>query len=68
MKLSQIHTIASSLGIHAGKLPKAELIKSIQKSEGNFDCFSSATDGNCNQESCLWREDCFVAAQRTVPS
>ena len=68
MKVNQIHTIASSLGIKVGKLSKAELIKAIQKCEGNFDCFSSATDGNCDQKSCLWREDCFDAAQRAVPS
>ena len=31
----------------------------IQRTEGNFDCFGKAASGVCDQESCLWRKDCF---------
>lgn len=63
MKLDQVRTIARSRGIHPGKLTRAELIKSIQSEEGNFTCFASAARGECDQEGCLWREDCFNAAK-----
>ena len=41
MKLEQVRTIAKSHGIHPSKLTRAELIKSIQSSEGNPVCFSN---------------------------
>jgi len=63
MKMEEVRSVAKSRGIHPGKLSKIELIKSIQTQEGNFDCFASAHDGECDQMDCLWREDCFAAAQ-----
>lgn len=63
MKLEEIRTIAKSHNINPGKLSKTGLIKTIQTEEGNFDCFATAYDGICDQMSCLWREDCFAAAQ-----
>ncbi|MFA6016062.1 MAG: SAP domain-containing protein [Gallionellaceae bacterium] len=64
MKLDQIRSIAKSLNLTPGKLGKADLIRSIQSREGNFDCYASAVNGECNQAECLWRTDCFEAAQR----
>ena len=37
----------------------AEVIRAIQRAEGNFDCYGTAVEGECDQEECLWREDCF---------
>lgn len=68
MKLEEIRAIAKSHSIHPGKLSKTELIKSIQAGEGNFDCFSTAYDGVCDQSGCSWREDCFDAARGGAPS
>jgi hypothetical protein len=28
----------------------------------NFDCYSSAIKGECDQADCTWRSDCFDAA------
>lgn len=66
MKVEQIRTIAKSRGVNPGNLSKAELIKSIQVAEGNSDCFSTASSGECNQVGCLWREDCFDADRKGV--
>ncbi|MDE2118958.1 MAG: SAP domain-containing protein [Betaproteobacteria bacterium] len=63
MKLEEIRSIAKSHKINPGKLSKTELIKFIQTDEGNFDCFATAYGGMCDQMNCLWREDCFAAAQ-----
>jgi hypothetical protein len=64
MKIEEVRSIAKSQGINPGKLSKTELIRSIQMEEGNFDCFASAYAGECDQEDCCWREDCFEAAQQ----
>lgn len=64
MKLEQVRTIAKSHSINPGKLSKTELVKAIQTEEGNFDCYSTAYDGECDQMGCLWRDDCFDAAQK----
>jgi len=41
---------------------RVELVRLLQRSEGNFDCFATATSGECDQLDCVWREDCFKAA------
>lgn len=68
MKMEQVRNIAKSHSINPGRLSKAELIKSIQISEGNFACFATAYDGECDQTNCCWREECFEAACRGEPS
>jgi hypothetical protein len=40
-------------------MEKAELIRAIQRAEGNVDCFGTAAEEECSQEECLWREECF---------
>jgi hypothetical protein len=64
MKLEDVRSIAKTRGVHPGKLSKTELIKSLQADEGNFDCFSTAYGGECDQVGCLWREDCFETAMK----
>jgi len=59
MNMQQIRDIAQQHGLKTGKLAKIELIHTIQLQEGNFDCFGSATAGQCDQQACLWREDCL---------
>lgn len=59
MRLSEIEKKARSMGIRdTWKYSKKELVKNIQRSEGNPDCFGSALD-NCSQLSCCWRADCL---------
>lgn len=62
MKLEEVRAIAKSHRIKPGHLSKTELIKTIQSGEGNFDCFATACDGECDQVNCLWRGDCFASA------
>jgi hypothetical protein len=59
MKLTEIQKIAKKRGIKIlGKSKKVELIRIIQRAEGNFDCFGTAMN-YCDQLSCLWRKDCL---------
>ncbi len=62
MKIEEVREIAKSTSIKPGKLSKTELIKTIQAVEGNFDCFATAYNGECDQADCCWRKDCFAAA------
>ncbi len=59
MDISEVRSIAKKQGIKTGKMKKAEIIRSIQRAEGNFDCFGSALSGECSQTKCLWRKDCL---------
>jgi len=59
MQVQAIRTIAKSQGINTQKLDKPSLIRAIQRQEGNFDCFGTATAGFCDQGGCLWRTDCL---------
>ena len=58
MRVEEIRNIARERGIKAGKMPKGELIRTIQREEGNSDCFGVAANLPCDQAGCLWRADC----------
>lgn len=62
MNMQELRAIAKSHSISYSKLSKAELIKTIQHEEGNFDCYSTAYSGECDQADCLWRKDYFDAS------
>jgi hypothetical protein len=60
MKMADIQSKAKAMGIKPGKMKKAELIRTIQTTEGNFSCFQTSDNAQCTQESCCWRDDCIV--------
>ncbi len=64
MNIQEIRGRAKDYGLKTSRVSKDVLIRSIQLSEGNFNCFASAVDGVCDQLSCLWRDDCFSAAKK----
>ncbi|MDA8087331.1 MAG: SAP domain-containing protein [Nitrospiraceae bacterium] len=59
MNIKKVMAIAKQKGVKTANLNKTEIIKAIQRSEGNFDCYGSAASGFCDQAGCLWREDCL---------
>jgi hypothetical protein len=59
MTLKKIKDMAKGKGIKVGNMKKENIIRSIQRAEGNFDCFGTVTGGVCDQVNCLWREDCL---------
>lgn len=62
MNVQEIREIARDMGLKPGKTPKLKLVRLIQSTEGNFDCFATASNGECDQLGCRWREDCFAMA------
>lgn len=59
MKMNEVKEKAKMLGIKAGKMKKSDLIKTIQKTEGNEPCFGS-DNVHCSQMECCWRSDCII--------
>jgi len=58
VRLSEVEKRAKSLGIKdTWRLSKKELIKTIQRTEGNLDCFGTKRNV-CEQLCCCWRSDC----------
>lgn len=60
MMMQDIRNIAKERGVNAGRMNKTELIRSIQRAEGNTDCFGTEHVKICGQTTCLWREDCLA--------
>jgi len=60
MRLSEIEKKARNIGIKdTWKYSKKDLIKNIQRTEGNFECFATASSNSCDQTSCCWKSDCL---------
>jgi len=58
MKMNDVVKRAKGFGINTRAAKKSDLIKQIQKAEGNFDCFGTAI-AYCDQWVCCFREDCL---------
>ncbi len=58
MRMDEIREIAKPLGIKTARMKKIDIVREIQKAQGNFPCFGTADD-YCDQATCLFREDCL---------
>ncbi|MFA6902529.1 MAG: SAP domain-containing protein [Gallionellaceae bacterium] len=63
MNMQDIRAIAKSHKIDPAGLSKLDIIHTLQREEGNFDCYGTACDGVCDQSNCMWREDCFETSK-----
>jgi hypothetical protein len=60
MKMPEIRRRAKEMGVPQMQYrKKGELIRAIQRAEGNFDCYGSAERFGCPQGECCWRSDCL---------
>ena len=66
MQVQEIRDIAKDHGIKTSRMTKLKLVKEIQKHEGNFTCFATAVNGECDQWGCMWRKDCFAEARKVA--
>lgn len=58
MKVTEIKKKAQAIGVVPRKMTKADLIRAIQKQEGNSECYHSKKI-QCDKTDCCWREDCL---------
>jgi hypothetical protein len=59
LTMRQIRGIALAKEVSIGNMKKADAIRTIQRAEGNFDCFGKVAAGICDQLNCMWRDDCM---------
>jgi len=59
MNMKDVKMVAKDRGVNPGRMKKEELIRNIQKAEGNPQCFNTNFSNQCGQEECLWRGDCL---------
>ena len=60
MNMTTLRKIANQQGVKATNfMKKTEVIRAIQRAEGNAPCFQTDTPG-CGQQGCAWREDCLA--------
>lgn len=58
MKMQDVRTKAKAMGINSFGKSKVELIREIQRKEGNLDCYGRSGD-SCDQEECCFRDSCL---------
>ena len=58
MSIRELQKMARSFGINTGGFNKIDLVRAIQRAEGNFACFGTA-NGSCDQIKCRFREYCI---------
>lgn len=57
MKIAEVRAMAGKIGVDTGKMKKPDIIRAIQKKEGNMPCFGTGII-DCAEINCLWRKDC----------
>jgi hypothetical protein len=60
MKFQEIQKTATRMNLPAYRVKKTDLIRSIQRAEGNFDCYGTDRIETCEEHACLWKKDCFA--------
>ena len=64
MKINDVRKRAKELNINTYGMKKPDMIRSIQRAEGNIPCFGTPRVPECNEPECLWRPDCEGMWQR----
>jgi len=58
MTFAEIKQIAIEQGIRIVGVKKTDIVRAIQKQEGNIPCFASGKAAECGQPHCLWSAVC----------
>jgi hypothetical protein len=58
MTLKEVKELAKRMNLRVTNVRKTDIIRTIQRSEGNNDCFKTGYANECSQFNCLWRQDC----------
>lgn len=66
MKMQEVRELARLNNLNPGRTTKQKMILAIQSAEGNFPCFGTAYDFECDQYHCLWRKDCFSTVKNII--
>ncbi len=67
MRIQDIQKLARKNRITCQGKTKTDLIREIQRREGNFECFGTAR-GNCDQLACIFRTLCLSSSCNPISS
>ena len=59
MNFNEIRKKAKDMGINTYRMKKMDVIRAIQHSEDNIDCYGTQRVSHCHEDACLWRKDCL---------
>ena len=62
--MGRIRRMAKSMGINTYQMKKKDVIRAIQKKEGNIDCYGTSRVESCQELNCSWRDDCLSLDQK----
>jgi len=61
MNISEVRERAKQAGVETtARMKKADIIRTIQRMEGNNDCYGSENRMQCQEMECCWRKDCLT--------
>ncbi|MBA3027516.1 MAG: SAP domain-containing protein [Desulfobacteraceae bacterium] len=61
MNINQVRQAAKQMNVKTVGMNKTDIIRAVQRAEHTYDCFATQRVDYCNENKCLWREDCFSA-------
>jgi len=59
MKINDVRKIAKGMDINTYGMKKMDIIRAVQQSENNVECFATEMVGYCKEDKCSWRDDCL---------
>lgn len=59
MKINDVRKMAKGMHINTYGMKKEDIIRAVQLSENNVECFATERVGYCNEDKCSWRGDCL---------
>jgi len=59
MKINDVRKIAKRMDINTYRTKKEGINRAIQQAENNMVCFATERVAYCNEDKCLWRDDCL---------
>ena len=62
MKLNDVRKMAKRMNVNTYRMKKEGVIRAIQQGENNMACFATERVTICNEDKCLWRDDCLLRA------
>jgi hypothetical protein len=63
MKFNEIRKMAKDLEISTYRMNKTDIIREIQRTENNIECFGTERVDYCGEDGCLWKHDCSSPKQ-----
>ena len=65
MNFNEIRKMAKAMDINTYRLKKSDIIRAIQRAENNIECFGTQRVGYCDEDTCLWRQNCILLKDKS---